>query len=63
MRYLTVIFWGFIWGEVIGYIGGQLELMTYKPLEVGIVAAIVCLVVSVCTVLLADKPAPVDANK
>lgn len=65
MRYLIVIFWGFIWGEVIGYIGGQLELMTYKPLEIGIVAAIVCVVVATFTYVMADKPAPVtnEANK
>ncbi|MCF6165544.1 hypothetical protein LROSL1_1348 [Furfurilactobacillus rossiae] len=57
MRYLTVIFWGFIWGEVIGYIGGQLELLQYSSFEIGIVAAVVCLVTSVATHMMADKPA------
>ncbi|HAT55050.1 MAG TPA: DUF2929 domain-containing protein [Lactobacillus sp.] len=60
MRYLTVIFWGFIWGEVIGYIGGQLELLNYNAYEIGIVSAIVCLVVSTATHLMADKPAVSD---
>ncbi|GEK27793.1 YjzD family protein [Furfurilactobacillus siliginis] len=58
MRYLIVVFWGFIWGEVIGYIGGQLELLNYSALEVGTVAAIVCLVTSVATHMLADDTTP-----
>lgn len=41
---LVVIFWAFIFGEVIGYIGSKLEVMTYSPLTIGIVAVIVGLV-------------------
>ncbi|KRM77158.1 YjzD family protein [Secundilactobacillus collinoides] len=37
---LVVIFWSIIFGEVIGYIGGSLELMTYNTMEIGVVAAI-----------------------
>ena len=46
MRQITVIFWAFIFGEVIGYIGGALDALTYKPLTIGIVAAIVALITS-----------------
>lgn len=41
---LVVIFWSVIFGEVIGYIGGALELMTYHKLSIGIVGAIVGLI-------------------
>ncbi|MTV81215.1 DUF2929 family protein [Lactobacillus sp. CRM56-3] len=41
---LVVIFWAVIFGEVIGYIGGALEVMTYSPMSIGIIAAIVGLI-------------------
>ncbi|HBF75033.1 MAG TPA: DUF2929 domain-containing protein [Lactobacillus sp.] len=41
---LVVIFWAVIFGEVIGYIGGQLEVMTYVPAQIGIVATIAALI-------------------
>lgn len=41
---LVVIFWSVIFGEVLGYIGGSLELMTYSVMSIGIIAAIVGLV-------------------
>ncbi|MBT9672936.1 YjzD family protein [Secundilactobacillus kimchicus] len=41
---LVVIFWSVIFGEVIGYIGGALELMSYNRLQIGVVAAIVGLI-------------------
>ncbi|KRK98127.1 hypothetical protein FD04_GL001105 [Secundilactobacillus odoratitofui DSM 19909 = JCM 15043] len=41
---LVVIFWAVIFGEVIGYIGGALELMTYNKLEIGVIAAVVALI-------------------
>ncbi|MGF7436540.1 DUF2929 family protein [Lentilactobacillus senioris] len=37
---LTIIFWSFIFGEIIGYIGSALELMPYSALQVGITAVI-----------------------
>ncbi|KRN63639.1 YjzD family protein [Pediococcus inopinatus] len=44
MKQVVIIFWAFIFGEVIGAIGGALEVMTYKPLTIGIVAALVALI-------------------
>ncbi|MFC6253424.1 YjzD family protein [Secundilactobacillus hailunensis] len=41
---LVVIFWAVIFGEVIGYIGSQLELMNYVPMQIGIVATIAALI-------------------
>lgn len=41
---LVVIFWAIIFGEVIGYIGGQLEVMTYMPMQIGVVATIAALI-------------------
>ncbi|GAX01805.1 YjzD family protein [Secundilactobacillus silagei] len=41
---LVVIFWAIIFGEVIGYIGSQLELMHYVPMQIGIVATIAALI-------------------
>lgn len=38
---LVVVFWAVIFGEVIGYIGGALELMTYNYLQLGIIGAVV----------------------
>ncbi|ABJ68150.1 YjzD family protein [Pediococcus pentosaceus] len=46
MKQIVVIFWAFIFGEVIGYIGGQLDALPYTPLEIGIVAAVVALITS-----------------
>lgn len=31
MRQLTIIFWSVLFGEVIGYIGGALEQLSYNP--------------------------------
>ncbi|KIS03464.1 YjzD family protein [Paucilactobacillus wasatchensis] len=41
---LVVIFWAFLLGEVLGYIGGQLEVLSVNPLEMGIVAAITAVI-------------------
>lgn len=41
---LVVIFWSIIFGEVIGYVGGSLELMSYNALQLGIIASIVGLI-------------------
>ncbi|KRM59428.1 DUF2929 family protein [Secundilactobacillus malefermentans] len=38
---LVVIFWAIIFGEVIGYIGSALEVMTYSPFTIGIVTAVI----------------------
>jgi hypothetical protein len=46
MKQVVVIFWAFIFGEVLGYIGGKLEVLTYSPLTIGIVAAVVALLTS-----------------
>lgn len=41
---LVAAFWAFILGEIVGYIGGQLELLTIQPVEMGIIAIVVALV-------------------
>ena len=46
MKQIVVIFWSFILGEVIGAVGGALEVMTYKPLTIGIIAAVAALITS-----------------
>ncbi|GAB5053436.1 DUF2929 family protein [Pediococcus ethanolidurans] len=46
MKQVVIIFWSFIFGEVIGAVGGALEVMTYKPLTIGIVAAVAALIAS-----------------
>ncbi|ANZ61972.1 hypothetical protein AYR62_05835 [Secundilactobacillus paracollinoides] len=42
---LVVIFWSVIFGEVLGYIGGALEIMTYNTMQIGIVAAIAGIII------------------
>ncbi|KRO03977.1 hypothetical protein IV54_GL001825 [Levilactobacillus paucivorans] len=37
---LIVVFWAVIFGEIIGYIGGTLEKMTYDPMTVGVITAV-----------------------
>ena len=37
---LTVLFWGFIYGEVFGYIVAPLSNATFSPLSSGIIAMI-----------------------
>ena len=37
---LTVLFWGFIYGEVFGYIVAPLSNATFSPLTSGIIAMI-----------------------
>ena len=44
MKQIVVIFWSFIFGEVLGYIGGALNALPYHPLQVGIVGALVGLI-------------------
>lgn len=41
---LVVIFWAVIFGEVIGYIGGTLEQMTWEPLKIGVSMAVVAVI-------------------
>ncbi|BAP85696.1 membrane protein [Paucilactobacillus hokkaidonensis JCM 18461] len=53
---LVVVFWSFLLGEVLGYIGGQLEVLSVKPLTMGIVAVIVALI-GVNAITLISKPA------
>lgn len=52
---LTVIFWAFIYGEVIGYIGSALEVMPYDPLQIGIAGAIAAFIGVNGAHLLSDK--------
>lgn len=53
---LVVIFWAFLLGEVLGYIGGQLEVLAVSPLTMGIVAVITALI-GVNAINLISKPA------
>lgn len=41
---LVAAFWAFILGEILGYIGSQLDLLSIQPLEMGIIAVVVALV-------------------
>lgn len=41
MKYVTLIFWALILGEVLGYIGSSLEMVTFQPGPVAIWATIV----------------------
>ncbi|AVK60447.1 DUF2929 domain-containing protein [Lactobacillus sp. CBA3605] len=43
-KQIMVIVWSVIFGEVIGYIGGALEQMTYNFGEIGLVSAIFALI-------------------
>ncbi|WP_285299917.1 DUF2929 family protein [Lactiplantibacillus plantarum] len=40
MANVVVLFWSVVFGEVLGMIGSKLELMTYQPLQIAIVAGI-----------------------
>ncbi len=41
---LIVVVWAVIFGEIIGYIGGTLEKMTYDPMTVGAITAVAAFV-------------------
>jgi hypothetical protein len=41
MKYLTLIFWTLVLGEVLGYIGGSLEGATFDPIASGLWSVIV----------------------
>ncbi|KRM91010.1 YjzD family protein [Liquorilactobacillus cacaonum] len=43
-KQLTILFWGFIYGEVIGYISSALSGGTFSPLFSGLFAMIIGIV-------------------
>lgn len=45
---ITVIFWAFIFGEILGYITSQLTGLSYNFTEVGVLAAVVVLITVNC---------------
>lgn len=45
MKQITIIVWAVLFGEVIGYIGGALEQMTYSFGEIGLISAVFGLIV------------------
>lgn len=40
-KQLIILFWGFIYGEVIGYIGAALTGVTFSPLADGLTAMVI----------------------
>ncbi|MBM7545080.1 YjzD family protein [Periweissella beninensis] len=44
MKYIIAIFWGAIFGEVLGYIGQALEGGTYSPLSIAVWSVIMALI-------------------
>ncbi|MHA8111169.1 DUF2929 family protein [Lactobacillaceae bacterium Melli_B4] len=52
---ITVIFWAFIFGDVLGYINSALSEASVNYLGVGITAAVVALIAVNSINLLADK--------
>ncbi len=40
IKNIVVLFWAFLLGEVLGYIGGQLQGATADPTQMGIVAMV-----------------------
>ena len=44
IKQLVVLFWGFIYGEVIGYIGAALTGATFSPLGDGLTAMVIGLI-------------------
>lgn len=45
-KQLTILFWGFIYGTVLGYIVSSLGALDFNPLESGICAMIGALVIT-----------------
>lgn len=43
-KQIMVVVWSVIFGEIIGYIGGQLETLNYNFGQIGIIAAVFALV-------------------
>lgn len=52
---LLVIFWAFIFGEIIGYIASQLTQLTYNTTEIGIVSAVVVVITVNCVSLISKN--------
>ncbi|TPR13876.1 MULTISPECIES: DUF2929 family protein [Apilactobacillus] len=55
---LTVVFWSAIFGEIIGYIVGQLESQTYSSISIAVVTVITALILVNCVTLISG-----NANK
>ncbi|MHC9532708.1 YjzD family protein [Dellaglioa sp. BT-FLS60] len=57
MKQLTILFWGFIFGEVIGYIVSSLTGTTFAPvLLIGIVFAVTGLIAVNCLYAIIKDP-------
>lgn len=46
MKQIVVAIWAFIFGNVIGYIGGALDALSYSPIIIGIIATVLALLTS-----------------
>ncbi|GLB46900.1 hypothetical protein WR164_08790 [Philodulcilactobacillus myokoensis] len=52
---ITAMFYAFLFGDIIGYIGNQLLGLQYSNLEFGIIFALITFVTSNCVMLMADR--------
>ncbi len=63
MKQLTIIVWAVLFGEVIGYIGGSLEQLSYEPGRIGLVAAIFGLIVVNGITIITNHSLPVKGSE
>ncbi|RRK11001.1 DUF2929 family protein [Lactiplantibacillus garii] len=63
MKQLTIIVWAVLFGEVIGYIGGALETLSWNPGEIGIISAVFALIVVNGITLITNHSLPVKGSE
>lgn len=62
-KQLTILFWGFIYGEVIGYILSALSGSTFEPLSSGLIAMIAGWIAVNCLTPFIKSPTKTIDNK
>lgn len=63
MKQLTIIVWAVLFGEVIGYIGGALEALTWNPGQIGVISAVFALVVVNGITIITNHSLPVKGSE
>ncbi|MGX7200438.1 YjzD family protein [Enterococcus nangangensis] len=61
MRYIIVLFWAVLLGQIVGYLGGALNQQAYDPITTTVISLVAgVLVMIIGTVALPDKKKSTD---
>ncbi|KRL83967.1 YjzD family protein [Ligilactobacillus apodemi] len=62
-KQLTILFWGFIYGEVIGYVLSALDATQFQPVQSGVIAMIGGFIAINCLQFFVKSPKEAKKNK